>query len=116
MGLENDGAFDLGNAISKWLVIHSPKSIDVGADALAAITAVAFEMCGPGNIGRLSAGAFETQFMSAGSNKKKVNAFQVRLGFLASWMSPKGSPPPGYSPLAGRTTMGAPFRFAAGAT
>ncbi len=116
IGLENEGAYDLSNALKEWLSAHSPKSIDVGADALAKITAVAFEMCGPGNIARLSAGAFENTFLSGNANKKRVNQFQMKVGFLATWMAPKGSPPPGYSPLAGRSAMGAPYRFAKGAT
>jgi hypothetical protein len=113
-GAEFDASYTVQNQVDAWLSAHKPASITTGQRVLVAVEAVAFELCGPGNLGRLSAGQFASEFLTP-AKSRDLTKFAVRLGWLASWLPPIGSAPPGYSPVAGRTANGRPYRFAAGA-
>jgi hypothetical protein len=115
---ELDASYDLWNRINAYCIAHKPASIAVVSRVLVAVEAVAIDLCGTtGNIGRLSVGAFESQFLNPEKQKQQgeIVKLQLRRGWLASYLGPKGSPPAGYSPVAGRTAGDVPYRFAAGA-
>ncbi len=114
-GKELEASYELSRMLSNWAAAHQPRSIGVARDALTSLVAVATDLCGQGgNIAGMRAADFERQFMTPGS-QKKVTGFQVKSGWLAQWLPVKdGGDLPGYSPVAGRSSGGVPYRFPAG--
>jgi len=101
--------------IDAFYTSKRPASLIIGSRSLTTIEAVSYEMCGEGgNLGRLSAGQFANEFLNP-ERAKDVTKFQVRSGFMASWLPVgTGRCPPGYSPLSGSTTStGIGFRMPA---
>lgn len=114
-GAELDASYQVWNQVDAWLASVKPASLAMGAQVLTILTSVGAELCGPGNLARLTIGQFESAFLNP-DQARKTNAFQARSGWLLSWLPPRGQCPPGFSPQAGRANMGAPFRFGKGDT
>jgi hypothetical protein len=90
---ELDASYDLWNRINAYCIAHKPASIAVVSRVLVAVEAVAVDLCGTtGNIGRLSVGAFESQFLNPEKQKQQgeIVKLQLRRGWLASYLGPKG--------------------------
>jgi hypothetical protein len=118
-GEQREASFTLRNMIDAWMAAHRPKSITVGREVLVSLLAVANDLTGIGNAGGMSSGAFDSAYLypsSVAAGAKAINSYQTASGWLARFLPPVGSVPKGYSPIAGKTTNGLPYRFALGAS
>jgi hypothetical protein len=103
-----DVAFALDDMIKQRRKATAPASLDVIARALAMLSAIFFALIGT-NVALLSGPEFRRRFLANG-NPSGTEPFGVSPDWVSRRIGPSGSPPPGWSPRAAVTRLGAVIR------